>query len=78
VSIGTSAAFTSGTFVSSGKKAVTTSFWHVKVKAWTTICKKATDGGPLFIRILGVDVNVPTSNPLRKFFSPVVQATADK
>jgi len=77
VSIGTNSAFTKGTFVTSGK-AISTSSWHATVKAWSKICAKAVDGGTLFLRIQGIDTNVPNSNPLKKFFSPIVQVSANK
>ncbi|MBI3447678.1 MAG: putative metal-binding motif-containing protein [Acidobacteria bacterium] len=76
--IGTSAAFTTGTFVTSGSTPLKVTTWHVKAKTWTSLCKKATNGGALFVRVFGIDVNVPKSDPLRKLFSPVVATTVTK
>jgi hypothetical protein len=78
VFINTVPAFTSTRGITSGTTLLKTTSWHVPAKKWTSLCNKATNGGALYVKVMGVDVAVPTSNPLRKFVSPVVIAAASK
>jgi hypothetical protein len=78
VFINTVPAFTSTSGVNSGTTLLKTTSWHVPAKKWTNLCKKATNGGALYVKVMGVDVAVPTGNPARKFTSPVVIAVASK
>jgi len=78
VFISTDPSFKSSLGISSGKRLLTTTSWKVPRNKWVSLCKKATDGGSLYIKIQGLDVNVTTKNPLRRFFSPVVVTTVDK
>ncbi|MBI3449455.1 MAG: hypothetical protein HY049_11125 [Acidobacteria bacterium] len=78
VLISTTPTFSTGTVVTSGTKAILTNTYQVKAKPWKKICGLAVDGGPLFVRVDGIDIHLPTTNPLRKFSSPTVQAVADK
>jgi len=78
VFLSTSPTFPSTARVTSGKSPLTTTSWHVKAKAWKSICKKAIDGGPLFIKVQGTDNLAPKTDPLKKFFSPAAEATVVK
>jgi hypothetical protein len=78
VFISTDSGFVAGKGITSGKGLLKTTSWHVPKAAWVKLCRKATNGGALFVRIQGIDNGVPASDPLRKFFSPVVALTARK
>jgi hypothetical protein len=78
VYINTTSNFVATKGITSGDTLLKTTSWHVRKSAWVSLCKKATDGGPVYIRVQGVDANVAKSNPLRKYFSPVVTASAVK
>jgi hypothetical protein len=47
--------------------------WTPPVKAWRRACDSA--GGTLYIRVLGVDRDLPRGSPHRKTYSQVVQVT---
>jgi hypothetical protein len=78
VFINTDPNFRSTKGITSGKPLLTSTSWTVPKKKWEKLCKLATDGGNLYIKIQGLDVNVTTKNPLRRFFSPVVVTTVSK
>jgi hypothetical protein len=78
VFINTDPNFRSTKGITSGKPLLTSTSWKVPKKKWEKICKMETDGGNLYIKIQGLDVNVTTNNPLRRFFSPVVVTTVSK
>ena len=71
--------FTSGTQVTSGDRLLTSTTYTPPPKKWKSACKKALSVNPsspvLYIKVLGVDVDVPKSDPNRKTFSQVVQVT---
>jgi len=64
--------------ITSGDVLLTTNSWHLPIAAWSNICKKATNGGKLYFRVQGTDVDVLAKNPLKKFFSPVVTIVVRK
>jgi hypothetical protein len=76
--ISTAPTFPSTSRVTSGTAPIVTGSWHVKAKAWKSICKKAVDGGPLFIKVQGIDLTASRKDPLKKIFSPVAEATVAK
>ncbi|MBI3447670.1 MAG: hypothetical protein HY049_01930 [Acidobacteria bacterium] len=78
VFISTMPTFPSSARVTSGSALIVTGSWHVKAKAWNSICKKAVNGGSLFIRIQGIDNLAPRTDPLKKFISPVTVAAVVK
>jgi hypothetical protein len=53
--------------VTSGDKLLRTTSWTLTPKSWNAVCSRATT--TIYIKILGVDVNVPKSNPNRKAFT---------
>lgn len=71
VFIGTTAAFT--TQVTSGDTLLRAPTWTIPGKKWTSLCNKA--GANLYIRIKGVDVDLPKTNPARKTLSATVEVT---
>jgi len=78
VFISTMPTFPSTARITSGTALVVASSWHVKAKAWTSICRKAVNGGPLYVRIQGIDNLAPKTDPLKKFTSPTAAATVVK
>jgi len=78
VFINTNSGFVAAKGITSGKSLLKTTSWHVPKAAWVSLCRKATNGGGLFIKIHGIDVDVPAKDPLKRFFSPVVPVTARK
>jgi len=78
VFINTTPNFVATKGISSGGTLLRVSSWHVPKPAWVSLCKKATNGGVLYIKVEGTDVDVRAKDPLRKFFSPVVTTTVRK
>jgi len=78
VFIGSDPGFAKGTRVTSGSTLLKASTYTPPIKKWRSACSKAVRANGLnpilFIRILGVDVDVPKSAPNRMSFSQVVQA----
>ncbi|HZE88720.1 MAG TPA: hypothetical protein VE404_04185 [Verrucomicrobiae bacterium] len=74
VSIGTDPGFAKGTAVT----VAGASPLHLKKGTWGKICRKAANGGELFIRVTGTDLGVRKTDPLRMFSSPVVGVTVMK
>jgi hypothetical protein len=62
--------------INSGKKYLTATSYRFSAAKWASICAKATTA--LYIKVLGIDGNVPSSNPLRKLYSPTVPVTVTK
>jgi len=50
----------------------------VTLKAWTAMCKRALDLGPLLIKVKGIDTALKSTDPQREIFSPVVTVAVDK
>ncbi|MBI3449063.1 MAG: hypothetical protein HY049_09130 [Acidobacteria bacterium] len=78
ISINTTPTFIKANGVTSGKKLLSGTFWHLPKALWTKVCKKAVSGAPLYIRIQGTDLAVPPTDPARTFMSPVVTTSVHK
>ena len=59
--------------ITSGDTLLKTPSWTVPLKKWSRVCGHA--GASAYIRVLGVDRDVPETDPSRKFKSPTVAAT---
>jgi len=57
--------------ITSGKKLRTGTSWRPGRKAWRRACNQASPN--LFVRVFGVDRDLPKGHPDRKTFSDVVE-----
>ena len=75
--IGWDPAFGTGRQVTSGDTLLRATSWTPSAKKWRKACANAAAINPsspvLYLKVLGVDRDLPKSNPARKRYSPVVQ-----
>jgi hypothetical protein len=78
VFLGWDPGFPKGTRVTSGKRLLTSSSWTPPAKKWRRACMEALAADPgnpvLYIRVFGVDQDVPKGHPGRKNIGNVRQA----
>src|SRR5262249_22917703 len=56
--------------VGSGKTWLKTASWRVPVSKWTSVCGHGSSVA--YIKVLGIDVNLPKKNPARRAYSNTV------
>jgi hypothetical protein len=79
VFIGTDPIFNRKNGISSGESPLLSlSIWQVPKTRWVKLCKKASNGGSLYITIKGIDRDLRAKDPQRQFLSPTVTVSVHK